>query len=139
MELDIGHIDKAKRVDLGRWAKYTVEKFEFAISKYKAIDSGDLLNSFFFQVSEEAGGNRALISFAFQYYLRMVDMGVGKGVRYDERKEAREEARLYGRKHRRPKPVYNKILWAEMHRLEELLGEYYAKLGAELLLFGIES
>lgn len=125
MDLDVGI--KAN-VDLERWAAITIEKFEFAISKYNLIYSGDLLRSFQSIVHEEANGDSALISFAFEYYLRMLDMGVGKGVSKDN------AGRGSGR---RKYPVFNKIFYAELMKLGELLTNMYAQKGADVIVYNI--
>ena len=71
--------DSKYSVDLVKWAEIVIEKWEFNIVQKNLIYSGDLLRSFEQSVTSEAGGNAALISFAFKYYLRMLDMGVGRG------------------------------------------------------------
>jgi len=125
MELSVG---QQSNVDLERWAAITIEKWEFALSKNNLIYSGDLLRSFQAVVHSEANGNNALISFAFNYYLRMLDMGVGKGVSLDE------AGRGSGR---RKYPVFNKIFYAELMRLGELLTKMYADKGAKTIVYNI--
>ncbi len=128
MELTITNIPKSARVDLEKWAKYTVDKFEFAVSKFKLKDSGKLINSFQYQVSQDADGSTAMISFAFEYYLRMIDMGVGSGTTYDDRDDQYAKNRAFGRgagTRRRKYPVYNKIFYSQLMRLNELLQKYY--------------
>jgi len=138
MQIQLSDISKVPKVDLDQWAKYTVEKFEFAVAKYNLRETGDLLNSFQYSVAQDAGGNNALISFAFEYYLRMIDMGVGKGTTLDNKSELRAEARAYGGKVRRAKPVYNKIFWAQLNRLNELLQEYYLNSAKKIIVTGLD-
>ena len=127
MEIALAY-SKASKVDLERWAAITIEKFEFAISERNLIYSGDLLKSFVATVHADADGDNALISFAFNYYLRMLDMGVGKGVNYDDAGKGSG---------RRKYPVFNKIFYAEMMKLGELLTEMYAKKGAEIIIYNL--
>lgn len=131
MELEITNLSENKKVDLERWAKYVVEKFEFAITKYRTIKSADLLRSFIYSVSQEAGGDNAIISFAFNYYLRMIDMGVGRGTKYEDTTTYNNDTT---HKNRTAKPVYNKILWGETNKLKELLNEYYLQLGLKIII-----
>ncbi len=131
MDLNIINAQTNEKVNLEKWAKYTVEKFEFAVAKYKLKNTGKLLNSFLYQVSQDADGKTAMISFAFQYYLRMIDMGVGRGTTRDSRQERSEMG-----KRRKKRPVYNKIFWSELSRLNELLQEYYKKEAQNTILDG---
>jgi hypothetical protein len=128
MDVQIQNINDASRVDLEKWAAIVIEKFEFAISKYNLVYSGDLLRSFQAIVQSESGGDNALISFAFNYYLKMLDMGVGKGVSIADA----------GTGKRKKYPVFNKILYAEIMRLGELLTEMYAINGAKIIVYGIK-
>ncbi len=106
------------RVDLERFAKIVIEKWEFNIVKFNLVRSGNLLRSFQHLVSGEANGDGAIISFVFEYYLRMLEMGVGKG------------APIGADTRRRKYPVFTKTFNAEVHRLAELLANQYATEGA---------
>jgi len=112
------------KVDYDRWAQIVIEKWEFNIVQKNLIYSGDLLRSFEQTISAEAGGNAALISFAFNYYLRMLEMGVGRG------------APIGSESDRKKYKVYTKTLYSEMYRLSELLAEKYAARGAVMIAAG---
>jgi hypothetical protein len=81
-------------------------------------------------VISEAGGDLARIEFAFMYYGKFVDMGVGNGIGMGEQWSGQERKRKYtGEKFstkRHAKPWYNKPLWAETNRLFQILAEKYA-------------
>jgi len=112
------------RVDYVKWAEIVIEKWEFNIVQKNLIYSGDLLRSFEQTVNAEASGNAVLISFAFKYYLRMLEMGVGRGVHIGDESN------------RRKYKVYTKTLYREMYRLSELLAEKYANRGAVMIAAG---
>jgi hypothetical protein len=114
---------KASPVDLQKWAEITVQRWQFAIAQKNLVYSGNLLRSFEHMVSGEANGNTALISFAFNYYLRMLEMNVGKG---RQRGEYRHRSGLF------TKPFYH-----EVHRLSELVAQMYANKAAIALADGI--
>ena len=122
-DLKFTNIPDSQRVDLKRWAQITVEKWEYNVASKNLIYSGELLNSFTIQISQDAGGDLALITFAFQYYIRMLDLGVGKGVSIDEVRSSK----------RRKYNVYNRTFYAEFRRLVELLTEKYQEQGVTVI------
>ena len=136
MDIELVNIPPSEKVNLQKWAKFTIDKWQFSLVKFKKLDTRTLINSFTASVIQEAGNNKALISFAFEYYLKMIEMGVGKGVKYGEHKEVRQAKRAYGvkGKSRKPFPVYSRILYAEIHRLAELLANQYAQSGARIIV-----
>jgi len=114
-ELKFTTVPEKYTVDIEQWARITVEKWEFQIANKNLIYSGDLLRSFQFQINRDAGGDILLITFAFKYYIRMLDMGVGKGVHKDEVKDSI----------RKPHNFFNKVFYSEFRRLSELMTEKY--------------
>lgn len=115
---EIVSVPENARVNLEQFAKIVIEKWEFNVVKNNLVSSGALLRSFQHTVSGEANGDGAIISFVFKYYLRMLEMGVGKG------------APIGGETRRKKYQVFTKTFNAETHRLAELLAEQYATLGA---------
>ena len=139
MDIEITNVPIEAKVDLNKWAQYTIEKFEFAVSKFKLKDTGTLINSFQSQVTQDADGRTAMISFAFEYYLRMIDMGVGSGTTYDERDDQYAANRAFGKgagTRRRRYPVYNKIFYSQLMRLNELLQKYYNNTALNVIING---
>ncbi len=102
------------------------------------MHTGDLLNSFHSHVTMDADGNSALISFAFQYYLRMLEMGVGKGVSFDDVKSntlnRREDGRQTGNRRKPIRGLYSGVFYGEAMRLLELMQAAYAKEGAKIIM-----
>jgi hypothetical protein len=112
------------------WARITVERWEEKITTLKIGDSNTLLRSFTHQVISDSNGDPEMIKFTFEYYGRLVDMGVGRGVTAADVgvKETR----------RRPKPWYNKTFGREIHRLGELLAEAYGRKAVTIIVNQIE-
>lgn len=135
MDISIVNIPASAKVDLEEWARITVETFQFKLAYYNLISyrhrsnsdeptPEQLLSSFEQHVTAQADGNQALISIAFNYYLRMLDMGVGAGTHFGD----------FNDTNRKPKPVYSKPLYAELQRLAELLAKQYAIQGAVMIV-----
>jgi len=105
------------------WARITVDRWQEKMRKLKIADSGRLMQSFMHTVIHNAEGDISKIDFAFEYYGKFVDMGVGKGVKIEDVKELgmsrREDGRRTGNR-RRPKKWFNKTFYAEMMKLKEL-------------------
>jgi len=97
------------------WARITIERWENKIARLKIFRSGDLARSFEHHVIVNANGNPELIQFAFLYYGKFVDMGVGNGVKYDDVEGS----------NRRPKPWYSRTFFAEIEKLKEIWAEKY--------------
>lgn len=125
---------KNKQVDLAQWAQITIELWQFKIAQFGLISRNrhysnpdeptpqSLIDSFTYHVSQQSGGDQALVSFAFNYYIHMLDMGVGKGVR------------LGDVSNRKKYKVYSKPLYSQILRLTELLAEEYAAAGSFLIV-----
>jgi len=138
MDVGIYNVPKEAMVDLEKWAAIVIEKWQFNLIKRRVRHSGELFNSFLAQITADAEGNSAMISFAFQYYIRMVDMGVGNGVKYGDVADLADSRRLEGRNtgnRRRPKAVFLKTFYSQVYRLSELLAEQYAQQGAHAVAF----
>lgn len=112
-----------KTVDLQQWADITIEKWKWNIAQKNLIHTGDLIRSFEATVTGEANGNLALINFAFNYYFRMLEMGVGKG-------------NLFGMKRQRY-GLFTRPFMHEVYRLSELVSEMYANNAAVNIVNGI--
>jgi hypothetical protein len=119
MDINLINTDVAP-VDLEKWAQMTIEKWEFQIATRGLVGTGDLLKSFEYSISGDANGNASLITFAFNYYLRMLEMSVSKGNPFGTKKQ---RAGLWTR------PFMH-----EVHRLSELMAIMYANRGAEAIV-----
>lgn len=111
------------------WAKITVKVWREKIVKLKIIDRSQLWQSFLHNVVGQAGGDVTRIEFAFLYYGKFVDMGVGKGVKIGDVKENATSRRLEGKmlgNRRKPKKWYSKTFAAEVKRLAEIMEYEYS-------------
>jgi len=110
------------------WARITVERWEEKITQLGIGDSNTLINSFTHEVITASNGNPELIKFTFQYYGRMVDMGVGRGVPLAE----------VANSNRKPKAWYSKVFAREMHKLAENLAKAYGQRAVTLIVNEIQ-
>lgn len=111
------------------WAKITVKIWKEKILKLKIGSTGQLMDSFIHDVIGSAQGDVLKIDFAFLYYGKFVDMGVGKGVKIGGVKENMTSRRLEGKmlgNRRRAKKWYSKTFHAEVARLSEIMREKYS-------------
>jgi hypothetical protein len=97
------------------WAKIVIERWELQMARAGVRGTGKLLNSFMYTIHSQANGNPELIQFAFNYYGKFVDMGVGRGVTLES----------VGVSNRKPKPWYSKVFWSQFQKLKELMVEKY--------------
>jgi hypothetical protein len=104
------------------WAKITVEKW---IKKMDALgvgsskgSTGALKNSFVSTVFTESGGDPSRIQFAFEWYGKMVDYGVGNGVSIGNR-----DTMLASGQTKREKKPWFQALYKELEILRHLLEE----------------
>jgi len=125
MDITLSNIDASAKVDLEKWAQITIEKWQWNLVSKNLVYSGDLLRSFTSQVYADAAGDSMMISFAFNYYLKMLDMGVGKGVSFEE------TGRESGRKKYK---VYSSTTYSQIMRLLELLQIQYMTMGANAIV-----
>lgn len=125
-----------------QWAKFTVNAWQTKIEKLKIGNTGELLRSFVHDMVLSANGDVAKIQFAFKYYGKFVDMGVGKGVKIGDVKESATSRRLEGKmlgNRRRPKKWYTKTLAHETKRLMEILMDEYKSMAQTSIVENIES
>lgn len=99
-------------MDANKFAKYVVEKWQSKVKELNINSTGELARSFVYEVRTNAAGDPDLIRFMFNWYGRMVDMGVGRGVTL-------ADAGL--RSKRQAKKWFTPVLYAEIKRLGELL------------------
>jgi hypothetical protein len=114
------------------WAKITIQLWRKNLSRLKIgqNSSGDLYRSFKFKVIAGAQGNVDRIDFAFLYYGKFLDMGVGKGTRLGDRPVSRGSRVLADRMlgtDRKPKKWYSRTFYGESQRLIEILQKEYGR------------
>lgn len=120
-------MDQQKTVE--EWAKYVIERWEMEIIRLKINRIGQLLKSFTNTVYTQSGGNVEKIIFAFEYYGKFSDMGVGRGVKVADVPNSR----------RTPKPWYNKVFFSQVKRLAEILIEQYQQEAILTIVSNLES
>ena len=124
-----------------KWARITIKRWRKKIRQLRIGSSHELNKSFIKDVIGAANGDLIKIEFAFNYYGKFVDMGVGKGSKISQVKENRTSRRLEGRmlgNRRRPKKWYSKTFHAESMRLLEIMSEHYSNLGSVAITENID-
>jgi hypothetical protein len=121
-------IDKLAYYDA--WAQMMITIWQDKIGALNIRDTGTLFSSFVAHVESGANGDVTKITHTYQYYGRMVDMGVGKGVSFSQRDNDTS---------RKAKPWYNKSYYRSIRMLSEkaavLYGEEFQAIISETLNF----
>ena len=117
-----------------KWAFFTISIWKEKLVKYRVGKPGDPLSSSFIKsIVSTPDGELVKINFAFKYYGKFVDMGVGKGTSIGGVTENKTSRRLEGRKignRRRAKKWYSKTFYAEVATLKEIMAREWAHKGA---------
>lgn len=101
------------------WADIVLKEWDKKASALGISDTHELISSFVHHVHWHAGGDLQRIEFAFNYYGKFVDMGVGRGVSLDTR-----DAMIgTGLTTRRPKPWFTDTFYKEVAKLRYLIAE----------------
>jgi hypothetical protein len=111
------------------WANIVIERWEQKLVRLNVHHSGKLADSFARHVITQAAGSLEKIEFAFEYYGKFVDMGVGNGVHIDDVQES----------YRKRKPWYSPVFFSQVRKLGELLREKYAYKAQLAILTNIEN
>jgi hypothetical protein len=131
-----GDVNKA----LEDWKDILIEKWQWNLFMKKIWHTGSGYDSFKGTVN---GAINAVVTFFFNYYLKFVDMGVGKGVKITDVKENSISRQLLGRKykgdHRRPKKWYSKELAYNTHKLGPILQKVYGKAAVGMTVESLQS
>lgn len=109
------------------WADYVIERWELEIIRLGINSTGQLLKSFTSTIITQSGGNVEKIIFAYEYYGKFQDMGVGNGVKIGNPSSSRV-----------PKPWYNKVFYGQVKRLAEIMQEKYSNAAAVSIVESIE-
>jgi len=112
-------------ITLQSWADIVIKKWKEKIIQMEIGSTGQLYDSFVFEIMKGAGGNLEKIDFMFKYYGRFVDMGVGKETFRGNQGEVNTT--------RKPKKWFSPVLYSQAIRLREILGEKYGILGAAVI------
>jgi len=107
------------------WAKYTAQRLQKSIARFKIGASGSLNYSILYQLMGISGGDVGSIKHEFNYYGKFVDMGVGRGTKIESVMGNADIISLIGGKSRRPKRWLSKTYYAEVAELSSLLSAKY--------------
>ena len=116
------------------WADITIKVFEDWVKKLNITDSWELYDSFVHHVHTSANGNPEMIDFAYKYYGKFADMGVGGNVSLENR-DSMVSAGLTTRKQ---KPWFSKTFFFQVRRLGEILAEKFAQKSAITIVANID-
>lgn len=116
------------------WAQITVKLWRKNLNRLKIgqRSSGELFRSFQYKVIGSAGGDIQRIEFAFHYYGKFLDMGVGRGTRLGDQPSSMAMRKLSGHflgMKRVSKKWYSRTFFAETQRLSEILQKEYGRRG----------
>lgn len=112
------------------WADIVITIWLNKIDQMKIHDTYQLADSFTHHVISHSNGDVQKIEFAFNYYGKFVDMGVGRGVTLED------VAR--GNTSRHPRPWYSRTFYSEVKKLSQLLAQKYARKGALVIVENVD-
>jgi hypothetical protein len=112
------------------WADIVIRIWLDKIAQLKINYSYQLADSFVNHIISHANGNVQMIEFAFNYYGKFVDMGVGRGVTL-------EDVGSPGI-NRKPKPWYSRTFYSEVQKLVKIMAEKYARKGAMAIVENVD-
>jgi hypothetical protein len=120
------------------WAQITIKRWRKKIDRMRIgqHSSGELFRSFQYNVLASARGDVQKIEFAFRYYGKFVDMGVGRGTKLSDQPMSQGMRKLSGKllgMKRVPKKWYSKTFYAETQKLIEILQEEYGHRGQVII------
>jgi hypothetical protein len=110
------------RDNIVQWADIVIRIWEEKMLQLQVHDTFELANSFIHHIIGQAGGDITRIEFAYNYYGKFADMGVGKGVSLMEQRQ--------GQSTRQAKPWYSKTFLREVRKLAIIIGNRYSHMGA---------
>ena len=104
------------------WAEIVIKEWLRMIQTLKINHTGVLAASFQKFIYSNSGGDPNKVSFAFEWYGKMVDYGVGKYVSLD----VRDALIAAGATKRRPKPFFTDTFYKQLEVLRHLMEEKHA-------------
>lgn len=134
--------DKINNPEIAKaWADITIKIWRQKLVKQGSLRTNHLWQSFIRQVVEQSNGDIAKINFAFKYYGKFVDMGVGRGTKIGDVRDNSSSRKIIGKmlgNRRKPKKWYSKTLAHEVMRLTEIMGKSYADGTGAIIKEGLE-
>lgn len=107
------------------WAEITIDRWKQRMAALEVGSTGELLKSFVAHVTADAQGDPSKITFAFLYYGRFPDMGVGRGVKLGDTPDRTG--------HRRIKPWYSDTFRTEVVKLGRMMATRFGIEAAEAI------
>lgn len=101
------------------WAEIVIKEWIKKIEALKIHQTGALVQSFTSHIITAANGDPYRVVFAFAWYGRFVDWGVGKGTKIIDR-DAKQSV---GLTHREEKPWLTSVFWKQLEVLRHLMEE----------------
>lgn len=98
-----------------RWAEIVIERWQARMEALEVGSTGELMRSFHAQVTNDANGDPTKVTFAFLYYGRFPDMGVGRSITLSD-------VPAPGRP---VKPWYSQVFLGEVVKLGRMLAAKY--------------
>ena len=114
---------------LQAWMDIVIKIWRNKISEMDIGSSGELFDSFVGTIISNSGGSAERIDFAFNYYGKFVDMGVGSGVYVGNPGDVLTS--------RRPKRWYSPVFYSQTLALRDILANKYGMIGASIVSEGI--
>lgn len=112
------------------WADITIKEWIKKIEALGIGETGQLVRSFTHHVNTSANGIPEYVNFAFEYYGRFVDWGVGNGMTI----EHRDMLVSSGAASRRQKPWFSTVFYTQLKILSHLMAEKYAQQTAVVVI-----
>lgn len=115
-------INKDKEAYLNAWAEMMMHIWRDKISKLRIGCTNKLYMSFKSEIITQSNGDITKIQHSFKYYGIFVDMGVGRGVRYDDQEDGfagnRKAKKWWLDK-------YETSAWVLRNKIREIYGEEF--------------
>ncbi len=126
-------------ITIDAWADIVIDNWLDKITKLNIGYHFDLERELAVSIRQNPGGLPSVVEFSFPFYGKMVDMGVGKGVKLEDvRSGAKDYSSGEGGHRRRPKKWYSKTFYSEVQKLTAILAEKYGKMGALAIVENID-
>lgn len=111
------------------WAEMVIQIWIERMAALKVSNAWLHADSFAHHIYSSAGGNVSKIEFAFNYYLKFTDMGVGNGISLANRAQmnTRRQQRLW----------YSKTFLLEVRKLTNMLAAQHAHNAAMIIVENI--
>lgn len=112
------------------WADIVITIWLNKIDQLRVNHTYQLADSFANHIISHANGDLQRIEFAFNYYGKFVDMGVGRGVTLEDVASPNNQ--------RKPKPWYSRYFYAEVQKLARIMAEKYGRKGVITIVENID-